>query len=86
MAKKAVNTGASSGPTHEVVAQRAHEIWQSEGCPEGRALEHWFRAVSELKRADEKRAPEELREETAETRPEKPRTGKRNGPRVVQRI
>ena len=86
MAKKASNTSATSGPSHDVVAQRAHEIWQSEGCPEGRALEHWFRAVSELKSAEGKGASEEVRDEARETQTEKPRTGKRNGPRVVQRI
>jgi hypothetical protein len=78
MAKKAVDTGAASGPSHEMVARRAYEIWQSEGCPEGRAMEHWLRAVSELKRPSE-----EAREEMPEPRSEKPRTGKR-GPRVVQ--
>ena len=32
----------------ETVARRAYEIWQREGCPSGRAEEHWFRAMSEL--------------------------------------
>lgn len=33
------------------VRQRAHDIWQTEGCPEGRAKEHWARAEQEI--ADE---------------------------------
>ena len=33
------------------VRQRAHDIWQTEGCPEGRAEEHWARAEQEI--ADE---------------------------------
>ena len=30
------------------IAHRAWEIWQREGCPEGRALEHWLQAEREL--------------------------------------
>ncbi|MDE2229310.1 MAG: DUF2934 domain-containing protein [Alphaproteobacteria bacterium] len=27
---------------------RAYQIWESEGCPEGRDLDHWYRAETEL--------------------------------------
>lgn len=30
------------------VAMRAYQIWASEGCPEGRGLDHWLRAETEL--------------------------------------
>jgi hypothetical protein len=30
------------------VAERAHRIWESEGRPEGAALDHWLRAEAEL--------------------------------------
>ncbi len=30
------------------VAERAYCIWESEGRPEGRALDHWLRAESDL--------------------------------------
>ncbi|MFC3630691.1 DUF2934 domain-containing protein [Paracoccus angustae] len=33
----------------ERIRQRAHEIWESEGRPEGRDAEHWNRAEEELK-------------------------------------
>lgn len=33
----------------EAIRNRAWEIWQSEGCPEGRADEHWQRAEQELR-------------------------------------
>jgi hypothetical protein len=33
----------------DAIARRAYEIWESEGRPDGRAMEHWLRAVSELK-------------------------------------
>ena len=35
--------------TREDIQRRAWEIWQSEGCPEGRALEHWLQAEEELR-------------------------------------
>lgn len=31
------------------IASRAHEIWEKEGRPEGRAQEHWLKAEKELK-------------------------------------
>jgi hypothetical protein len=49
MAKKTFDSSATSVPSQEAVAQLAHDIWEREGRPEGRALEHWFRAISELK-------------------------------------
>ncbi len=30
------------------IRQRAYEIWQSEGRPEGRDVEHWQRAEAEI--------------------------------------
>lgn len=32
-----------------VVELRAWQIWQSEGCPENRAAEHWARAEAEVR-------------------------------------
>jgi hypothetical protein len=34
-------------PEH-VIRQRSYEIWQREGCPEGKTTEHWSRAKAEL--------------------------------------
>jgi hypothetical protein len=34
--------------SEEEVRQRSYEIWQREGCPDGKADEHWFRAKAEL--------------------------------------
>ena len=31
----------------DVIRRRAYEIWQAEGQPDGRALEHWCRAEAE---------------------------------------
>jgi hypothetical protein len=35
-------------PDAEIVARRAHEIWEQEGRPEGRHQEHWQTAEREL--------------------------------------
>ena len=32
----------------ERVRQRAYEIWQRRGCPEGQADEHWAQAEAEI--------------------------------------
>jgi hypothetical protein len=34
---------------HNQIAERAHEIWQSKGCPEGSSEEDWFQAAEELR-------------------------------------
>ncbi len=41
--------------TSESIEVRAYELWEQEGRPDGRAHEHWFRAVLEL--ANGKSAP-----------------------------
>jgi hypothetical protein len=40
-----------SGEFREQVSQRAFEIWEQEGRPEGRDLEHWLAAEAELRPA-----------------------------------
>ncbi len=32
----------------EIIARRAYELYQQEGAPDGRDLEHWLRAEREL--------------------------------------
>lgn len=34
---------------HEEISRRAREIWEREGCPQGRDLEHWLLAEAELR-------------------------------------
>jgi hypothetical protein len=48
MAKKTSEQNAATSLDASTVAQRAYAIWQREGCPDGRAMEHWFRAEAEL--------------------------------------
>jgi hypothetical protein len=35
--------------THDVIAMRAYELYLGDGAPQGRELEHWLRAESELR-------------------------------------
>lgn len=39
----------ASAPSCEEVARLAYHIYESEGCPDGRALEHWQKAESMLR-------------------------------------
>lgn len=41
------------------VRQRAHEIWEREGRPEGRDREHWKQAEAELQAENRKSAAKE---------------------------
>jgi len=34
--------------TEDAIRLRSYMIWEREGCPEGKALEHWLRAREEL--------------------------------------
>jgi hypothetical protein len=48
---------------HEKVRQLAHQIWEDEGKPDGRAQEHWGRA-EEMVRAALKAKPAKPKAET----------------------
>ena len=37
-----------SNITHQDIAERAHMIWEREGCPAGHELAHWLQAELEL--------------------------------------
>jgi len=77
MAKSIANSGAAPAPSHEMIARRAHEIWENEGRPEGCAVEHWLRAVNEMKAAASPPIDVTSREV-------KPRTARRSNPRSTQ--
>jgi hypothetical protein len=40
-------------PLHEEIAQRAYELWEQRGRPNGSREEDWFRAESELSHPSE---------------------------------
>jgi hypothetical protein len=41
-------SAAKTVPTHDEVSARAFDIYEREGRPAGRHVEHWLRAESEL--------------------------------------
>jgi hypothetical protein len=59
---------------HEKIQQRAHQIWEREGRPDGQEDRHWRQAIDELDRDELDRERQELadvrEEETSPTRPE----------------
>jgi hypothetical protein len=40
--------GGKGKPTHDEVARKAYEIYEKEGHPQGRDVQHWLRAESQL--------------------------------------
>jgi Protein of unknown function (DUF2934) len=50
-------TGMTQIGTDEI-AKRAYEIWQAEGCPQGRDVDHWLQAEAELTAAVPEAVPE----------------------------
>jgi len=40
-----------AGNLEQRIRERAYEIWEEEGCPEGRGDEHWQRALAEYEEA-----------------------------------
>ncbi|HWF38675.1 MAG TPA: Hsp20 family protein [Candidatus Acidoferrales bacterium] len=48
---KVVNDGSLQNRIHDIsdsIAQRAYQIFESDGRPEGHEMEHWFRAQEDL--------------------------------------
>ncbi|WFU19957.1 DUF2934 domain-containing protein [Bradyrhizobium sp. CB3481] len=39
--------------TQDEIRARARELWEQNGCPEGRDLEFWLRAETEISERDE---------------------------------
>lgn len=44
-------------PLRDEIAQRAYELWEHNGCPEGRDVDHWLTAERELLGADPQMLP-----------------------------
>jgi hypothetical protein len=44
------NGGLNSMSNYDKIAQRAYELWEKSGRPEGKETEHWFQAEAEIKR------------------------------------
>ena len=65
----------------ELIRQRAREIWEREGQPEGRATEHWQQATQEIE-AELVSAAQTPASDAPKTKSVKPRSaGATGGPR-----
>ncbi|HYD68872.1 DUF2934 domain-containing protein [Azospirillum sp.] len=66
----------------ERIRRRAHEIWEREGCPEGRQDAHWEQARRELEAEEEAAAPAAL--DAAAAQPPAPGPVVRGTPKTVR--
>lgn len=46
---KAAGPQPEGGVLAQKIAERAYQIWQESGCPDGCDLDHWLRAERELR-------------------------------------
>ena len=58
---------------HERIRQRAHEIWEQAGRPEGAHMEHWEQAAAEIDAAGKPK-------KVAAAKAEKPKAAKAEKP------
>jgi hypothetical protein len=63
---------------HERIRQRAHEIWEQAGRPEGAHIEHWDRATAEIDAAGKPKA--KTPKKAAAAKVEKPKPAKAEKP------
>jgi len=73
---------AKTTPDPEIVRQRAYEIWQSEGCPEGAGDRHWLMAEAEIGAAKPRKPAAPRKPRTAA--PKEPKAPKAQGAEVVE--
>ena len=44
----AISSGDGQSGKEQAIGERAYAIWEEEGRPEGRDLDHWLRAEADL--------------------------------------
>jgi hypothetical protein len=62
---------------HERIRQRAHEIWEQAGRPEGAHMEHWEQATAEI---DAESKPKKAAKKAAAAKVDKPKAAKAEKP------
>ena len=50
------SNGSHGYPTHEEIALCARAIWEKEGQPQGRELDHWLQAEAQLQQGQKQMA------------------------------
>ena len=56
-------------PTQQEIAQRAYAMWEQEGRPDGRNLDHWLTAENELSVSSPATSPRRTESTKRSTRP-----------------
>lgn len=56
-------------PAHDEIARRAYAIFEQEGRPEGRDMEHWLRAEAQLAAASQTPTPRDTSAARISARP-----------------
>lgn len=71
---------------HERIRQRAHEIWEQAGRPEGAHLDHWDQAAAEVDAAGKPKSAKKVTTAKAEkpkaAKAEKPAKAKATKPKA----
>ena len=47
-AARLLTNGSSCPPNCEEIASRAYLLWEQQGCPAGRDLDHWLQVEAQL--------------------------------------
>lgn len=78
----------STNVTPDRIAQRAFELWQRDGCPEGKSMEHWLAAERELNSGKTSAPmPSQIRPDIPPTRiPPPQRENRRTATRASERL
>lgn len=61
------------------IRHRAFQLWTEDGCPEGRAVDYWLRAETELAAAGAAPEPAEVSPPAPDEPPPAPRAARRAG-------
>ena len=56
----AISSGEGESTGEQAIRERAYAIWEQEGRPDGKDLDHWLRAEAEIIAATEGRASRSL--------------------------
>ncbi|WP_142848886.1 DUF2934 domain-containing protein [Telmatospirillum sp. J64-1] len=68
---------------NEMIRDRAYQIWEAEGRPEGRDIEHWARAEAEIRAGQKAEVTAEAAPAPAKKTARKPAARKAAAPKAV---
>ena len=68
---------------HERIRQRAHEIWEKAGRPEGAHMQHWDQATAEIDA--EKKPKAKATKKVAAAKADKPKAAKAEKPAKTEK-